>query len=61
MGPVSASDGEKKDYTWLILAIVGGLVLIAIIVIIIVVLKRRSDEKNQDKYVHQVSEPNCTA
>ncbi len=52
--PVSSSDDSGTDYTWLILAIVGGLVLIAIIVIIIVVLKRKRDERKDDAYINQV-------
>ena len=56
MGPASnEDDGGSKDYTWLILAIVGSLILIAVIVIIIVVLKRKQDDQKKENYVEQVS------
>ena len=51
----NVDDGGNKDYTWLILSIVGSLILIAVIVIIIVVLKRKNDEQKKENYVEQVS------
>ncbi len=52
--PVSSSDKKDKDYTWLILAIVGGLVLLAILIIIIVVAKKKHEENKKEKYINQV-------
>ena len=51
----SGADEGGKDYTWLILAIVAGLILLAVIIIIIVVLKRKRNEKKKENYIEQVS------
>ena len=50
LGKIQAVSGETeekdKDYTWLILLIIGVLVIIAILVILGVVTKKKYDEKH---------------